>query len=57
MKKSIFFLLLLANYFPIFAKNEYNIIPVPKKIETRTGIFTVDNKTLIVGNSSVQEVV
>jgi hexosaminidase len=57
MKKIIFSLLFLANTLPIFAQNAYNIIPIPQKIEAQLGFFTVDNKTLIVGNLSVQEVV
>ncbi len=57
MKKIIFFLLFSVNHLTIFAQNEYNIIPIPQKIQAQLGFFTVDNKTLIVGNSSVQEVV
>ena len=40
----------------IFAQNEYNIIPIPQKLEAQSGVFTVNEKTVVVGNSTWQEV-
>jgi hexosaminidase len=33
-----------------FAQNQYNIIPMPQKLETQTGVFVVNDKTVIVEN-------
>jgi hexosaminidase len=39
-----------------FAQNQYNIIPVPQKLEVQTGVFIVNDKTIIVGNSAWTDV-
>jgi hexosaminidase len=43
-----FFLLVGSTCFNQLVANEYNIIPYPKTLIPKTGIFTFDNKTVII---------
>lgn len=56
MKKLIFIFSVWTISFGIFAQNQYNIIPVPQKLEAQTGVFTVNDKTVIVGNAAWNDV-
>ena len=56
MKKLIIIISLCTTTFVTFAQNQYNIIPIPQKMEVQTGVFTVNNKTVIVRNTAWIEV-
>ena len=56
MKKYIIAISFWIISFTPFAQNEYNIIPIPQKLEPQKGVFTVNEKTEIVGNVSFKEV-
>ncbi len=56
MKRLFAFLSIWAISLVTFAQNQYNIIPVPQKLEVQTGVFTVNDKTIIVGNSAWTDV-
>ncbi len=56
MKKLIITLPLLAISVLTFAQNQYNIIPYPQKLEAQTGVFTVNEKTVVVDNTAFADV-
>lgn len=56
MKKLIIILSLCTTSLVTFAQNQYNIIPIPQKMEAQAGVFTVNDKTVIVGNTAWLEV-
>lgn len=56
MKKLFIIFSLLIISSAIFAQNEYDIIPIPQKLEAQSDVFVVNEKTTIAGNSKVQEV-
>jgi len=56
MKKILISLFFCVYAFSTFSQNEYNIIPIPRKLEAQSGVFTVNEKTIIVGNSNWQQV-
>ena len=56
MKKIFIVISLWVCSFSNFAQNEYNIIPIPQKLEAQSGVFTVNEKTVIAGNPNWKEV-
>ncbi|MCU0467099.1 MAG: beta-N-acetylhexosaminidase [Arcicella sp.] len=50
MKRLFLIFSILSISFGVIAQNEYNIIPIPQKLEAQIGSFTVNDKTTIVGN-------